>query len=180
MLLHPANEHQLLVNRRYFFGKSATGLGMAALASMLGEDAFGAEPSLLTQIAPKAKRVIYLFQNGAPSHVELFDHKPELAKRHGQPVPESFVAGKRFSTMTAKASAQKLLAPLEPFKQHGRSGATVTRACSCSSRALGPKLQCSGIAARGARGRCRRGCDGVLQRGGREVRQLCSNAEGAG
>ena len=124
--MDPLTESQLLVNRRYFFGKSATGLGMAALASMLGEDAFGAEPSLLTQIAPKAKRVIYLFQNGAPSHVELFDHKPELAKRHGQPVPESFVAGKRFSTMTAKASAQKLLAPLEPFKQHGRSGATVS------------------------------------------------------
>jgi hypothetical protein len=126
MLHHPANEHQLLVNRRYFFGKSATGLGMAALAAMLGEDAFGAEPSLLTQIAPKAKRVIYLFQNGAPSHVELFDHKPELAKRHGQLVPESFVAGKRFSTMTDKASSKKLLAPLEPFQQHGKSGATVS------------------------------------------------------
>ena len=124
--MDPITESQLLVNRRYFFGKSATGLGMAALASMLGEDAFGAEPSLLTQIAPKAKRVIYLFQNGAPSHVELFDHKPELAKRHGQPVPESFVAGKRFSTMTANASAQKLLAPLEPFQQHGKSGATVS------------------------------------------------------
>jgi len=124
--MDPLTESQLLVNRRYFFGKSATGLGMAALASMLGEDAFGAEPSLLTQIAPKAKRVIYLFQNGAPSHVELFDHKPELAKRHGQPVPESFVAGKRFSTMTANASAQRLLAPLEPFKQHGKSGATVS------------------------------------------------------
>jgi hypothetical protein len=126
MLLHPANEHQLLVNRRHFFGKSATGIGMAALATMLGEDALGAEPGQLTRLAPKAKRVIYLFQNGAPSHVELFDHKPELAKRHGQPVPESFVAGKRFSTMTANASAQKLLAPLEPFQRHGKSGATVS------------------------------------------------------
>jgi hypothetical protein len=124
--MDPLTESQLLVNRRYFFGKSATGLGMAALASMLGEDAFGAEPTPLARIAPKAKRVIYLFQNGAPSHVELFDHKPELAKRHGQAVPESFVAGKRFSTMTANASAQKLLAPLEPFQRHGHSGATVS------------------------------------------------------
>ncbi|MCW1912092.1 DUF1501 domain-containing protein [Luteolibacter sp. GHJ8] len=125
--MHPLTESQLLVNRRYFFGKSATGIGMAALATMLGEDSFGDEIlAPLTQIAPKAKRVIYLFQNGAPSHVELFDHKPELAKRHGQAVPESLTAGKRFSTMTGNASGKKLLAPLEPFHARGQSGATVS------------------------------------------------------
>ena len=125
--MHPLTESQLIVNRRYFFGRSATGIGMAALATMLGEDAFGNElPATLTQIAPKAKRVIYLFQNGAPSHVELFDHKPELAKRHGQAVPESLLAGKRFSTMTGNASGKKLLAPLEPFHARGQSGATVS------------------------------------------------------
>jgi len=124
--MDPITEHQLMVNRRYFFGKSATGIGMAALASMLGEDAFGSEPPLLTQIAPKAKRVIYLFQNGAPSHVELFDHKPQLAKRHGEAVPDSMLAGKRFSTMTGNASGKKLLAPLEPFHARGQSGATVS------------------------------------------------------
>ena len=125
--MDPITERQLLVNRRYFFGRSATGIGMAALATMLGEDAFGEEiPAPLTQVAPKAKRVIYLFQNGAPSHVELFDHKPELAKRHGQAVPESLLAGKRFSTMTGDASGKKLLAPLEPFHAHGNSGATVS------------------------------------------------------
>ena len=127
--MHPLTESQLLVNRRYFFGRSATGIGMAALATMLGEEAFGdsdAIPAPLTQIAPKAKRVIYLFQNGAPSHVELFDHKPELAKRHGQAVPDSLTVGKRFSTMTGNASGKKLLAPLEPFHARGRSGATVS------------------------------------------------------
>jgi hypothetical protein len=125
--MDPFTERQLLVNRRYFFGRSATGIGMAALATLLGEDAFGEEiPTPLTQIAPKAKRVIYLFQNGAPSHVELFDHKPELAKRHGQAVPDSLLAGKRFSTMTGNASGKKLLAPLEPFHARGNSGATVS------------------------------------------------------
>ena len=128
--MDPITQSQLLVNRRYFFGRAATGLGMAALASLLGRDAFGRDSSVgesaLTNLAPKAKRVIYLFQNGAPSHVELFDHKPELAKRHGQPVPESVMAGKRFSTMSAKASERKLLGPLEPFHARGRSGATVS------------------------------------------------------
>ena len=123
--MDPITERQLLVNRRYFFGRSATGIGMAALASMLGKDAF-AEEAPLTQIAPKAKRVIYLFQNGAPSHVELFDYKPELAKRHGQAVPDSYLAGKRFSTMTGNASGKKLLGALEPFHARGQSGATVS------------------------------------------------------
>jgi len=125
--MNPFHEHQLGITRRSFFGHSATGIGLAALASLLGENALGeTEESPLTQIAPKAKRVIYLFQNGAPSHVELFDYKPELAKRHGQPVPESLLAGKRFSTMTGNPSGKKLLAPLEPFKAHGKSGATVS------------------------------------------------------
>ena len=125
--MDPITERQLLVNRRYFFGRSATGIGMAALASMLGEESFGSDvPPQLTQIAPKAKRVIYLFQNGAPSHVELFDHKPELVKRHGQAVPDSYLAGKRFSTMTGNASGKKLLGALEPFHARGESAATVS------------------------------------------------------
>lgn len=124
--MDPITERQLLVNRRFFFGRCANGIGLAALASLLGREAFGSEQPLLPQIAPKARRVIYLFQNGAPSHVELFDHKPELVKRHGQVVPESFVAGKRFSTMTDKAAAKKLLGALEPFQKHGKCGATVS------------------------------------------------------
>jgi hypothetical protein len=124
--MDPITERQFLVNRRYFFGRCANGIGLAALASLLGkESSFGSEP-LLPQIAPKAKRVIYLFQNGAPSHVELFDHKPELVKRHGQPVPESMLAGKRFSTMTGNPSGKKLLGALEPFQARGKSGATVS------------------------------------------------------
>ena len=80
----------------------------------------------LPHFAPRAKRLIYLFQNGAPTHVDLFDHKPQLAALHGAPVPESAIAGKRFSTMTGDPSGKLLLAPLEPFHQHGESGAWVS------------------------------------------------------
>ncbi|BCX46317.1 sulfatase [Haloferula helveola] len=127
--MDPRLERQYLINRRHFFGKSATGIGVAALASLLGEDALASEEKVMEAVshfAPKAKRVIYLFQNGAPSHVELFDHKPRLAELHGEPVPPSYMEGKRFSTMSAAADKRKLLAPLEAFKQHGESGAWVS------------------------------------------------------
>jgi len=128
--MDPLLENQYLTNRRHFFGKSATGLGIAALASLLGEEASASTEekilSALSPIAPKAKRVIYLFQNGGPSHLELFDHKPELAKMHGDRVPPSYMEGKRFSTMSAAADKRRLLAPIEPFKKHGQSGATIS------------------------------------------------------
>ncbi|MFT6181997.1 MAG: hypothetical protein ACJAQT_004578 [Akkermansiaceae bacterium] len=127
--MNPLLESQFLTNRRHFFGKTATGLGIPALAHLLTSNAPASEDDILAaaqKIAPKAKRVIYLFQNGAPTHLELFDHKPQLTKLHGQPVPESYMEGKRFSTMSAAADKRRLLAPIEPFKQHGQSGATVS------------------------------------------------------
>ena len=127
--MDPLLEQQYLINRRHFFGKSATGIGVAALASLLGDDAMGSEEKILDAVshfAPKAKRVIYLFQNGGPSHVELFDNKPQLRKLHGEAVPASYMEGKRFSTMSASASQRKLLGPIEPFEQHGQSGAWVS------------------------------------------------------
>ncbi len=127
--MNPLLERQYLVNRRQFFSKSSTGIGVAALASLLGQEsqADGAElPAAIKRVAPKAKRVILLFQNGGPSHLELFDHKPELKKRHGQSVPTSYMEGKRFSTMSAAADKRKLLSPIEPYKQYGKSGAWVS------------------------------------------------------
>ncbi len=129
--MDPITDHQLLTNRRHFFGKSATGIGIAALSSLLKEDLFandasGKIPAAFQKIAPKAKRVIYLFQNGAPSHLDLFDYKPKLQQLHGQKVPLSYTEGKRFSTMSAAADQRKLLQPLEPFKQRGQSGAWVS------------------------------------------------------
>jgi hypothetical protein len=130
--MHPWIQHQRQVTRREFFGRGACGLGTAALAWLLTRDGLAADrPSTqglrgLPHFPPKAKRVIYLFQNGAPTHVELFDWKPRLRQLHGQPVPESYFAGRRFSTMTGSPQGKLMLAPVEPFRQHGRSGAWVS------------------------------------------------------
>ena len=135
--MNPLLERSLLVNRREFFGRSACGIGSAALASLLAKDGMSAEGSPkspnriggldgVPHFAPKAKRVIYLFQNGAPTHCDLFDYKPKLIELHGKPVPEAAVAGKRFSTMTGSPTGKLLLAPVEPFAQHGQSGAWVS------------------------------------------------------
>ena len=127
-------EQHLRLTRRQFFCRSGTGIGMAALASLLGNDLF-ARPSDakrfgglpdMPHFAPKAKRAIYLFMNGGPTHVDLFDWKPQLQAMHGQPVPETYLGGKRFSTMTGDPTGKLLLAPLEKFKQYGQSGAWVS------------------------------------------------------
>ncbi len=124
----PLQEHQLNINRRHFFGKSASGIGLAALANLLHGDAAGAPPIRpFMRSAPKARNIIYLFQNGAPSHVDLFDYKPELDKRHGSPIPDEAIGTRRFSTMTGKANGKLILHPIEPFSQHGDSGAWVSR-----------------------------------------------------
>ncbi|MEN9673997.1 MAG: hypothetical protein RL553_2262, partial [Planctomycetota bacterium] len=72
------------------------------------------------------KNVIYLFQNGAPTHVDLFDYKPKLIEMHGKPVPDSLFEGKRFSTMTGNPKGKVMLSPVEPFKQRGNSGSWVS------------------------------------------------------
>ena len=134
-------ENRLLATRRQLLTSAGTGLGAAALSSMLNSantqasdgatasavaaNSLGGLPDL-PHIHPRIKNVIYLFQNGAPTHVDLFDHKPLLSKLHGQPIPSGFVDGKRFSTMTGNASGKLMLAPVEPFHQHGQCGATVS------------------------------------------------------
>jgi len=107
-------------------------VGVAALASLLGRDSVVAGDSALAglpglpHLAPRAKRVIYLFQNGAPTHVDLFDWKPRLRELHGKPLPAGYADGKRFSTMTGQADGKLMLAPVEPFRQRGESGAWVS------------------------------------------------------
>src|SRR5262249_50027366 len=125
----------LHLTRREFFGRTATGIGTAALAWLLQRDgcAAAATPGSglrglpgLPHFAPKAKRVIYLFQNGAPTHVDLFDWKPKLKEMHGQPVPLEYVGDRRFSTMTGDPKGKLMLAPVEPFVPRGQSGAWVS------------------------------------------------------
>ena len=116
-----------MINRRQFFGRSAVGIGSAALGGLLAREGAAADGlAALLHFAPRAKRVVYLFMNGAPTHTDLFDYKPLQKQMHGQPVPQLFVEGKRFSTMTGNPKGKVMLAPVEPFKQHGRSGAWVS------------------------------------------------------
>jgi len=131
--MNPITESKLMVNRRQFFGRSATGIGTAALGGLLAREGFASTGSTalgglagLPHFAPKAKRVVYLFMNGAPTHTDLYDYNPLQEKMHGKPVPEKFVSGKRFSTMTGNPKGKLMLAPVEPFKQHGQSGAWVS------------------------------------------------------
>jgi len=100
-----------------------------ALASLLNGEANAKSP--LEPKAPhfpaKAKRVIFLFMAGGPSQLELFDPKEQLQKFHGQPIPDSFIAGKRFAFMDTFAKEKpKLLGTKRKFAQHGKSGAWVS------------------------------------------------------
>ncbi|MEM7234406.1 MAG: DUF1501 domain-containing protein [Planctomycetota bacterium] len=127
-------ERQLDLTRRQFFGRTATGIGTAALASLLAEDrAFSLEPSPsapsefgglpgLPHFAPRAKRVIYLLQNGAPPHVDLYDYKPKMKALFGKPIPESIHKNQRLSTMT-QGRSKLVLPPFTGFQRYGDSGA---------------------------------------------------------
>ncbi|MDF1810591.1 MAG: DUF1501 domain-containing protein [Verrucomicrobiales bacterium] len=119
----PLQNFQRSINRRQFFGKSATGIGTAALAGLLGSESGAAS---FPNEKAKAKRVIYLFQNGGPTHVDTFDYKPLLTKLHGTQLPSGYAEGKRFSTMTKDVSSKLVLNSLEPFARHGESGAWVS------------------------------------------------------
>src|SRR5207253_8920730 len=95
-MINHDREYQMLLTRRHFFGRTAAGIGTAALAALLNERLFAADadtslkahgvlPAL--HFAPKAKHVIYLFMSGGPSHIDLFDYKPKLRHHHGQALP---------------------------------------------------------------------------------------------
>jgi hypothetical protein len=123
--LSPDLRRQL--SRRTFLRQSAGGIGLAALSQLLGNPAQAATagvPGLpgLPHFAPKAKRIIYLFQSGAPSQMDLFDPKPELEKRRGEDLPASIRMGQRLTTMTSGQSTFPVAPSLFKFAQHGQSG----------------------------------------------------------
>ncbi len=125
-------ESRLAVNRRHFLGKFTVGLGSVALGSLLIPGLFGREDDELgatvgmPHFAPKAKRVIYLFQNGAPSQLESFDYKPMLNKMHGEELPASIRMGQRLTGMTSGQSRFPLVGSYFKFNQYGQSGAWVS------------------------------------------------------
>ncbi len=124
-------EGTLNVNRRYFLGKMAVGLGSVALGSLLIPNLFNGEdealiPTGLPHFAPKAKRIIYLFQNGAPSQLESFDYKPMLTKMAGQDLPASVRMGQRLTGMTSGQKKFPLIGSHFQFHQYGQSGAWVS------------------------------------------------------
>lgn len=113
-------------SRRQFLSRTASGLGATALSWMLAQESSQAKTTIFPQWQPKAKRVIYLFQSGAPSQIDLFDHKPKLAKLQGDDLPDSVRKGQRLTTMTSSQESFPIAASKFRFKQHGESGAALS------------------------------------------------------
>jgi hypothetical protein len=129
--MNPLRERELLLTRRHFFGRTGTGLGVAALAWLLHRDlpavemAHGGLPGL-PHFTPRAKRVIYLFQSGAPSQLDLFDYKPKLGDRRGSELPDSIRMGQRLTGMTATQASFPVAPSKFTFARYGKSGAWVS------------------------------------------------------
>jgi hypothetical protein len=123
-----ARAEALGATRRHFFRRGAAGIGLAALGSLLNSELFadasatGGLPGL-PHFAPKAKRVIYLHQSGAPSQIDLFDYKPTLAKLQGTELPATIRMGQRITGMTSGQSSLPVAKSIFKFSQYGKSGA---------------------------------------------------------
>ena len=120
-------EHGLNMNRRKFLSRLSLGLGSIALGSLMIPDLFsGKEEDLLMaglpHFAPKAKRIIYLFQNGAPSQLDLFDYKPKLREMQGQDLPASIRMGQRLTGMTSNQKTFPLAGSKFAFSPAGQHG----------------------------------------------------------
>lgn len=116
------------MTRRHFFGSAALGLGAAALGT-LGSRSHASsliEDELIPHFAPRAKRVIFLFQSGGPSQLDLFDYKPLLNERNGQELPDSVRKGQRLTGMSGNQSSLPLAGSQFAFNRHGESGAWVS------------------------------------------------------
>ena len=133
--MDPRKELELLLTRRQLFGRMATGIGAAALASLLNPEATAATAharwishgALKTpHFPPTAKRVIYLFQSGAPSHIDLFDWKPRLQEHYGIDLPSSVRMGQRLTGMTSGQKTFPVAPTIFKFAQHGKSGAWIS------------------------------------------------------
>ena len=133
MMENELNKFRLNHTRRHFLTRAGIGLGSIALGCLLIPGVFGKKEDQLTlqalgipQFAPKAKRIIYLFQNGAPSQLESFDYKPLLTQMQGKDLPASIRMGQRLTGMTASQEKFPLVGSAFGFKQYGQSGAWIS------------------------------------------------------
>jgi uncharacterized protein (DUF1501 family) len=129
--MNPLDIYNEAYTRRQFFRKTGTGLGVAAMASLLGKEGLGAAQPMgnmsIPQFAPKAKRAIYISLIGAPSQLDTFDYKPELKKRFKEDLKTYLEKeGERLTGMTAGQAAFPLAPSIFKFNQHGESGTWVS------------------------------------------------------
>ncbi len=133
--MDPRDEFRLRMTRRAFLGTSAGGIGAAALASLGGARGLRANPAAtagtpgipgLPHFPPTAKRVIYLFMAGGPTHIDTWDYKPALKELHGKELPDSVRNGQRITGMTSGQSSFPVVAPMFKFAQHGECGRWVS------------------------------------------------------
>jgi hypothetical protein len=126
--MNPSLERQRFLTRRHFFGRGGVGLG--ALWSLLTADRAPAAPGERETASPhfraRARRVIYLFQSGAPSQMDLFDHKPKLNALRGIELPDSIRMGQRLTGMTSRQDSFPVAPSKFRFARHGKCGATVS------------------------------------------------------
>ena len=123
--MKPTYDDLMRSTRRHFLGKVGLGLGSLAMAKMLGSEARAAAQSGVLDAlhhAPKAKRVIYLFQAGGPSHLETFDFKPVLRAGHGKALPKEVIGNQRLSTMSGNQSLLPMAGSFANFTKSGRCG----------------------------------------------------------
>ena len=134
--MNPFRESALIETRRHFFGRMATGIGTAALASLANADLFAARSAGtakfgngkpgIPHFAPKAKRVIYLFMSGAPSQLDMWDYKPKMNDWFDKDLPDSVRNGQRITTMTSGQKRFPIAPSIFKFRQHGSNGAWVS------------------------------------------------------
>src|SRR6185503_16603517 len=135
-------EKGLNMNRRRFLSRMSLGIGSVALGSLLVPGLFsrGKEEEILASalphFAPKAKRIIYLFQNGAPSQLDLFDDKPKLQEMFAQELPASIRMGQRLTGMTADQRKFALAGTAFKFNQYGESRAWISKALPYTSKVV--------------------------------------------
>jgi len=135
-------DYQELITRRHFFGRSAGGIGVAALATLLEGSLPAAPPAAwpalpgLPHHPPRAKRVIFMHQSGAPSQLDLFDPKPQLDEWHGQEIPDSVRQKQRLTDMTANQERKPVTQSLFRFARHGASGTSVSELLPFTARVV--------------------------------------------